>query len=138
MVVNPDGTLIRATMLCLLAGIGWAVLSAMIVYLGSTRIEPRVHVTRIWADWRLHRMVWGLAVVVPLCCVFLTAEWIFREVGLRDLYWLGRRADLALMCRLAALTGFLLVALFLVVAGMLYRGKEPRLSRSDRRRHSRK
>jgi hypothetical protein len=132
MIVQPDGTLIRATLLCLLAGVGWGMLATLIVYVGSTRIEPRVHPSRIWADWRLHRMIWALGVIIPTCAVMLSSDWLFREVGMKDLYWVGRRADLLLMCRLAGVTGYLLMLLIVVVVPLLKRRRSEAKDKAPR------
>ncbi len=115
MVVDPPGTLIKVSLLCFLAGIGFAILAALVIYLGSTRLEPRVHPSRIWPDWRLHRMLWALAVVLPLVGLYLTTEHLCRTIGLRDLYWwVAQPQDLYWIGRTGAASGYLLVLAVLV------------------------
>lgn len=115
MVVDPPGTLIKVSLLCFLTGVGFALLAALVIFLGSTRIEPRVHPSRVWADWRLHRMVWALGVVLPLVGLYLVAERICRSVGLRDLYWwVAQPQDILLIGRTGAASGYLLVVAILV------------------------
>lgn len=110
MVVDPPGTLIKVSLLCFLAGVGFALLAALVIFFGSTRIEPRVHPSRIWADWRLHRMLWAVGVVLPLIGLYLTTEYICRNVGLRDLYWwVAQPRDILLIGRTGAASGYLLV-----------------------------
>lgn len=115
MVVDPLGTLLKTSLLSFLAGAGWALLGALLIYLGSIKLEPRVHPSRVWSDWRLHRMLWAVGVVVPVLGAYLTAEYLVRSIGLRDLYWwVAQRTDIVLIGRLGAASGYLLVACILV------------------------
>ncbi len=130
MVVDPPGTLLKVSLLCLLAGMGWAILGAMIVYVGSTRIEPRVHPSRIWADWQLHRMLWALAVVGPALGTFFSADAICKNIGMKDLYWwVSRPGDLYLICRLGAATGLLLTFFLLTYFSLRRAQRKPAAAR---------
>jgi hypothetical protein len=116
--LDPPGTLLRCGLACLLGGVGWSLVAALIVFVGSVRIPPRVAPSRIWPEWHRHRMVWAVALVVGAVGAVLTAEWLFKQIGLRDLYWLGRWRELLLISRLGGASGYLLGLLLLVVAAI--------------------
>ena len=120
-VVDPPGTLLRVTGLCLASGLGLAALAALLIYLGSTRIPPVIAPGRVWAEWRRRRVLWAFSLLSTGAATAFAADRLTREIGLRDLYWLGRPDDLSLMCRLAAACGYLLMLLLLVVYALLRR-----------------
>ena len=125
-VVDPPGTLLRVTGLCLLSGLCLEALAALLIYLGSTRIPPAIARGRVWAEWRRRRVLWAFSLLSTAAATAFAADWLTREIGLRDLYWLGRPEDLALMCRLAAACGYLLMLLLLVVYALFRRRRHER------------
>lgn len=136
MVVDPPGTLIKVSLLCFLAGVGFAILAALIVFFGSTRLEPRVHPSRIWADWRLHRMVWALGVIFPLLGLYFVTEYLCRGIGLRDLWWwVAQPGDILVIGRLGAASGYLLVVAVLVFRSL--RARRTAAAPRERRRGKR-
>jgi hypothetical protein len=110
MVVDPLRTLVKLSLLCFLAGMGWAIFGALVIYWGSTRTEPRLKPHRIWAEWRRHRVLWALGVVIPVVGTYLSSDHLLRTIGLRDLYWwIAGRRDIVLIGKLGAASGYLLV-----------------------------
>jgi hypothetical protein len=94
-----------------------------LIYFGSIRLAPRIPPSRVWADWRRKRMLWGLSVTLTTIASVLLAEALGRRVGLVDIYWMGRPDALLWIARLAGTCGYLLVLLLLVVVSLLRRRK---------------
>jgi hypothetical protein len=110
MVVDPLRTLVKLSLLCFLAGMGWAIFGALVIYWGSTRTAPRLKPHRIWAEWRQHRVLWAVGVLIPIVGTYLSSDHLLRTIGLRDLYWwIAGRTDIVLIGKLGAASGYLLV-----------------------------
>lgn len=124
-VLDPDGTLLKVALFCLLAGVVWSVLGAAAIFLGSTRIAPRIPPGQIWAEWRRRRVLWVGSLLLTLIGAFLTAEQVYRRVGLVDLYWITKRSTLEWIARLGVSCGYLLVV-FILVMGVLLARSSPR------------
>lgn len=125
MIVNPSDTLIRVSGTCAAIGVLLALLGVLGIYLGSTRLPPRLHPRHVWTEWRRKRMVWGLCLMLSMLGAWLITEQYARQAGLRDLYWLTRSEDLLTICRLAGGTGYLLTLLVVVVGALLTRRHPP-------------
>ncbi len=127
MFLDRDGTLLRTALGCFLAGTGWGILSALAIYLGATRVSPRIPTGEVWRRWRERRVLWMLALVLGLVAAWGTSEQIIARYGLRDLFWLTQPAELIQAGRLGAGFGFLLVLTILTVvpvAGSLKRRRQ--------------
>jgi len=120
---DPTGTIFRVILVSALAGGAWAVVAACLIYFGSVRLAPRIPPSRVWADWRRKRMLWGLSVMLTTIATVLLAEALGRRIGLVDIYWMGRPEALLWIARLAGACGYLLFLLGVVVAGLLRRRK---------------
>lgn len=122
-VLDPDGTLLKVAVFCLLAGVGWSALGAAAIFLGSMLIPPRIPPGQVWAEWRRRRVLWGGSLLLTLIGAFLTAEQIYRRVGLIDLYWITKRSSLEWVARLGTACGYLLVLFILVMAAALAKSR---------------
>jgi hypothetical protein len=120
-IVDYPGVLIQVAGLCFLAGMGWALLAAGIIYLGSTLLSPRIPRGRIWQDWRSRRMVWGVSIILTAPAAALSAEQISRPLVSPTLHWLFKRQDLLLIGITGSLCGYLFVLLVFVTAALLAR-----------------
>jgi hypothetical protein len=114
-------TLLRVAALSLLAGLGWALLSAMLIYGGATRARPRVAPGRVWAEWRRRPFLWAGSLALGAAGTAWTAHSLCRELARRDLYWIGRADELYRIGWLGGLSGYLLGLLLLTVIGLAAR-----------------
>jgi hypothetical protein len=127
--VDPSGTLLRVAGLSLAAGLVWAALACMAIYLGSTRFKPVVSHGRVWAEWRRKWWLWGLSLILTAAGAFFTAHSICREFAFRDLYWLGRAADIITIARLGSGSGYLLMLALVVIGSLIVRRRASRTPR---------
>jgi len=118
--LNPSGTLLKAALLSLGCGVGWALLAVWLIYAGSTLLPPRLRVGEIWPGWRRKWWLWAGALALTILGCAWSTDWLLRNVAWKDLYWLARAKDMALICRTGGASGYLLV-LALFTGGALLR-----------------
>jgi hypothetical protein len=123
-VVDPDRTLILVSSLAFSAGVVWAVLAVAWIYLGSTRIPPRLSRSMIWREWRRKRMVWASALVLTSLGALLSGEWVGRHFGLRDLFWIVKSGRLMTITRLGTMAGYVFFLGFVVLGSYLSRQRQ--------------
>ncbi len=121
MIVAPSKTLALVAVLSVLAGVLWGLLAGIGIYAGSVFVRPRLPRGRVWAEWRRKRFLWGGCLALGGTLAVLSADAIFRNVGLRDLYWLGRPETLGRIAWLGGLVGYLLALFVLVAAATIHR-----------------
>jgi hypothetical protein len=129
---DPTGTIFRVIVATALSGAAWAGVAACLIYLGSVRLAPRVPPSRVWADWRRKRMIWGLSLMLTTVAAVLLAEALGRRIGLIDIYWMGRADALLWIARLAGTCGYLLLLLLVVVVSLVRRRKAARAPQPPR------
>lgn len=117
--------LMRVAALSFLSGALWAGLAAVVIYLGATRLPPKVAPGRVWAEWRRKRMLWGGALLLAAVATYFSSEQWVRRFALHDLYWLGRLEEIFQIGRLGGACGYM-AALLLVVTASLARRRGPR------------
>jgi hypothetical protein len=115
-------TLTRVAALSVLAGLALALLGAAAIYLGSTLIPPRAARGRVWAEWRRHRMVWGLGVLLPALAAVPLSDLVWRRFALHDLYWLTHQEAIQRISYLGAGCGYLLGLFLLTMVPICARG----------------
>ncbi|MFN3651854.1 MAG: hypothetical protein ACK47B_19955 [Armatimonadota bacterium] len=123
---DPTGTLLRIAAYSVAAGVLAALLAALLIHLGSTRLPPRLPASRVWADWRQKRMVWGLSLVLTLAAALAAADFLLRRIGLTDLYWYDRAGTLQTVAYCGALFGYLLIAFLAVLSAAWRRRRRTR------------
>ncbi len=106
---DPDAPLLQTSVLCFAAGVGWALLAVLAIWLGSTRLSPRVPQGQVWALWRRRRTLWFLAILMGGIAAWLTADQVIQRIALRELFWISRPGIVLSAGRLGAGTGYLLV-----------------------------
>lgn len=99
---------------------GWAILAVWLIYAGSTLLPPRLRRGEIWPGWRRKGWLWIGALALTILGGAWTTDWLLRNIAWKDLYWLARAKDMALICRSGAASGYLLV-LALFTSGALLR-----------------
>jgi MFS family permease len=129
MVLDPPGTLRLVAFVCVTAGAAWAAAGAASIYLGSTRLSPRIRPGEVWRQWERRRTLWAGGIILSLLGAYLGAEPLGTALGSRDLYWRTRVAEMLLVARLGSLIGYLLVMLVLIAAPLVLR----RMRRDGRR-----
>jgi hypothetical protein len=117
-VVEPTGTLLRAAALALAAGMGCALAAALLIYLGSRWIPPRVPRGEVWAQWRRHRTWWGLCLVAGTAFAAYAAYTVAADLARRDLYWVTQKQPIHWIGLLGGLVGYFLILLLLVLAAL--------------------
>jgi hypothetical protein len=117
--VDPNGILLRVAAMSVLTGALCAGLAALAIYLGSTRLPPRVPPNRVWQEWRSKRMVWSLSLVLAALGAALTADGLTHHLAEHDLYWLNRPGDLLRIAWAGVGTGYLLLLLGCVAIGLM-------------------
>ena len=120
-VVDPDRTLNLVSSLAFSAGVGWAVLAVIGIYLGSTRISPRLSRAMIWPEWRRKRMIWAGCLILTSLAALLSGEWIGRHFGLRDLFWIVKSDRMMAISRLGSMSGYVFFLGIVVVGSYLSR-----------------
>jgi hypothetical protein len=105
---SANETLTRVAALSVLSGVLLALLGAGMIYLGSTLVPPRAPRGRVWADWRRHRMVWGLGVLLPALAVVPLSDLVWKRYALHDLFWLTHPETIERISRLGCGCGYLL------------------------------
>jgi hypothetical protein len=115
------GTLLKASLFCLLAGAGWAVVAAAGIYLGSTFVPPRLKRGTVWAEWRRKRMIWGAALILSAVGAMLTPDPIVGRLVAEDLYWRIKGGELLVIGRLGSMTGYLAALLLFTLGAALSR-----------------
>lgn len=123
---DPTGTIFRVIVATALSGAAWAGVAACLIYLGSVRLAPRMPPSRVWADWRRKRMIWGLSLMLTTVATVLLAEALGRRIGLIDIYWMGRPEAVLWIARLAGICGYLLLLLLVVVVSLIRRRRATR------------
>ncbi len=126
---DPQGTLVRVAALVTAAGMLWAMVAVSLIYLGSTRLEPRIPQGQIWARWRERRILWGASLILTFSATLLTADAIWRQVAYPDLYWQARVGEITMIAMTGAAAAYLLVLLLFVLAPLLHRARRGRLRR---------
>ncbi len=117
--LDPSGTLQRSALLAVGSGILWALLAVWLIFVGATLLPPRLSVKEIWPEWRRKRMIWAGSLIATVLGAAWTAEWLLRNVALKDLFWLNRVRDMGLICRTGVGTGYLLVLALFTVGALL-------------------
>jgi hypothetical protein len=120
-VLDPTGTLLRVAGLTVLAGLVWAGFASLVIYFAARHLPPRVRYGRVWAEWRRKWPLWALTLLLCAGGAWFTGESLVREIALRDLYWITRRAEVVTIGRLGGLFGFLLGLFLAVLVGILGR-----------------
>jgi hypothetical protein len=121
-----SSALLRAAVLSFVAGMLWAALAAGAIYLGATRLKPRIARGRVWAEWRQRWPFWLLCPALGTAGSILSGEAISRLLTARSLYWIEHPAEILTICRLGGLCGYLLVLLVCVFGSMLKRRRRTR------------
>ena len=131
--VDPPGTLLRAAMLGVLAGLLLAFVAMTAIYLYARFSRPRVERGRVWADWRKRPFLWTLSLLMTAAAVVPLVDQLVRPLVMRDLYWVPRLETVLTIARLGGGSGYVL-ALFLATLGAaILRGRHS-TSRSPMRR----
>lgn len=106
----------------------WAVFAVILIYLGSTRLEPRIPPGQIWVRWRERRILWGASLILTFSAALLTADAIWRKVAYPDLFWQSRVGEITMIAMTGAAAAYLLVLLFFVLIPLLHRNRRRRTS----------
>ena len=124
MLLDPPGTLWKVALFSVGAGAACGALAVLVLFLGSALLKPSIPPARVWAEWRLRRVLWGLTLILTASASILSADAICRRVAFRDLYWLNKAGEITQIAWLGGACGYLLVMLLFVVAGLLIRGRQ--------------
>jgi hypothetical protein len=114
--VDPPGTLLRAALLGVLAGLLLALTAMTAIYLYARYSRPRVERGRVWADWRRRPFLWTFSLLLTAAAVVPLCDQLVRPVVMRDLYWVPRITTVIGIARLGGGSGYLL-ALFVAALG---------------------
>jgi hypothetical protein len=121
--VDPPGTLLRAALLSVLAGLLLALMAMAAIYLYARYSRPRIERGRVWADWRKRPFLWTLSLLMTAAAVVPLCDMLVRPLVMRDLYWLPRIGTVLAISRLGAASGYLLALFVAVSAAALVRRK---------------
>lgn len=114
--VDPPGTLLRAALLGVLAGLLLALVAMTAIYLYARFSRPRIERGRVWADWRKRPFLWTFSLLLTAAAVIPLCDQIVRPMVMRDLYWVPRLETVMAIARLGGGSGYLL-ALFVAALG---------------------
>lgn len=108
---DPLPSFVKAVSLSAAAGVGFALVAAALIFIGSRCLPPRIARGQVWIEWRRRRMVWVLALAGGASASVAAGDAICRAVALKQLYWLIRADEVIWTCRLGAACGYLIVLL---------------------------
>lgn len=123
-VYDPQGTLVKVATLVFVAGVLWALTAAGLIYLGSTRIQPRILPQQVWVRWRERRILWGASLILTLAATLLTADAVCRQVALPDLYWQPKAGEILLIAWTGSTAGYLTVLFAFVLLALARRARQ--------------
>lgn len=121
--VDPPGTLLRAALLGVLAGLLLALVAMAAIYLYARFSRPRVERGRVWADWRKRSFLWAFSLLITAVAVVPLVDQLVRPMVMRDLYWVPRIGTVLMIARLGGGSGYLLALFVATLGAAIYRRK---------------
>jgi hypothetical protein len=124
--VDPPGTLLRAALLGVLAGLLLALVAMTAIYLYARYSRPRIERGRVWADWRKRPFLWTFSLLITAGAVVPLCDQLVRPMVMRDLYWVPRLETVLTIARLGGGSGYLLALFIAVLVAALARRRVQR------------
>ncbi len=122
--VDPPGTLLRAALLGVLAGLLLALMAMAAIYLYARYSRPRIERGRVWAEWRKRPFLWSLTLLITAAAVVPLVDQLVQPMAMRDLYWVPRIGTVMTIARLGGASGYVL-ALFVATLGAAIARRRP-------------
>ena len=126
--VDPPGTLLRAALLGVLAGLLLALVAMAAIYLYARYSRPRIERGRVWADWRKRPFLWTFSLLMTAAAVVPLCDLLVRPMVMRDLFWLPKLSTVLNIARLGAGSGYLLALFVAALSAAIAKGRTSTLS----------